>query len=66
MLTPMDDIPTRAVWIDRFVTHTCGLGVRADHALIKEMAADLWPTLGHMQPEAAAQEEYDRWRPQDF
>jgi len=26
----------------------------------------LWPTLGHMQPEAAAQEEYDWWRRQDF
>jgi hypothetical protein len=46
--------------------HTRALGVRAEPELIKDMAAQLWPTLGHMQPEAAAQEEYDRWRPQDF
>ena len=66
MLTAMDVSPPRAVWIDRFVIHTRALGVRADPELIKDMAAALWPTLGHMQPEAAAQEEYDQWRPQDF
>lgn len=65
-LTPMDDTLTPAVWIDRFVTHTRALGVRAAPDLIKDMAAALWPTLGHMQPEAAAQEEYERWQPQDF
>ena len=66
MLTTMDDTLTRAAWIDRFVTYTRALGVRADPELIKDMAAQLWPTLGHLQPEAAAQEEYDRWRPEDF
>lgn len=66
MLTNMDDTLTRAVWIDRFVMHTRALGVRADPELIEDMAAELWPTLGHMLPEAAAQQEYDRWRPQDF
>lgn len=66
MLTTMDDTPTCAVWIDRFVIHTRALGVRADPELIKDMAAKLWPTLRHTQPETAAQEEYDRWRPQDF
>jgi hypothetical protein len=66
MLTAMDDTLTRDVWIDRFVMHTRALGVRADPELIKEMAAALWSTLGHVKPEAAAQEEYDRWRPQDF
>ena len=62
----MDDTPDRTVWIERFLMQTRALGVRADPELIKEMAAGLWPTLGHMQPEAAAQEEYERWRPQDF
>ena len=62
----MDDIPPRAVWIDRFVTYTRALGVRAAPELIETMAADLWPTLGHVQPEAAAQAEYDQWRPNDF
>lgn len=62
----MEDTPPRAVWIARFVTHTHALGVRADPGLIEAMAADLWPTLGHMQPEAAAQDEYDQWRPHDF
>jgi hypothetical protein len=66
MLTAMDDTLTRDVWIDRFVMHTRALGVRADPELIKCMAAALWSTLGYMQPEAAAQEEYDQWQPQDF
>ena len=66
MLTAMDDTPPRAVWIDRFVTYTRALGVRAAPELIEAMAADLWPTLGQMQPEAAAQAEYDEWRPNDF
>jgi hypothetical protein len=64
MLTTLEDTLIRAVWI--FVIHTRALGVRADPELIQDMAAALWPTLGHMQPEAAAQEEYDQWRPQDF
>jgi hypothetical protein len=59
MLTAMDDTPPRAVWIDRFVMHTRALGVRAEPELIEAMAAALWPTPGHMQPEAAAQAEYD-------
>jgi hypothetical protein len=62
----MDDALDRIVWIDRFVMHTRALGVRADLELIKDLAAALWPTLRDMQPEAAAQEEYERWRPQDF
>jgi hypothetical protein len=66
MLTAMDDTPPRDVWIDRFVKYTRALGVRARPELIEAMAADLWPTLGHMQPEVAAQAEYDEWRPQDF
>ena len=66
MLTAMDDTPPRAVWIDRFVTYTRALGVRADPELIEAMAAALWPTLGHMPPEAAAQAEYDEWRPHDY
>ncbi len=45
--------------IDRFVMHTRALGVRAQPELIETMIADLWPTLGHMQPEAAAQAEYE-------
>jgi hypothetical protein len=65
MLTAMDDTLPRAVWIDRFVMHTRALGVRAKPELIEAMAAQLWPTLGHMQPEAAAQAEYDEWRPHD-
>ena len=43
MLTAMDDIPPRAVWIDRFVMHTRALGVRAEPELIEAMAAELWP-----------------------
>ena len=66
MLTAMDDIPPRAVWIDRFVMHTRALGVRAEPELIEAMAAELWPTLGHLQPEVAAQAEYDEWRPHDY
>jgi hypothetical protein len=66
MLNAMDDIPPRAVWIDRFVKYTRALGVRAQPELVEAMAADLWPTLGRMQPEAAAQEEYDEWRPSDY
>jgi len=66
MLIAMDDTPPRAVWIDRFVTYTRALGVRAEPELIEAMAAALWPTLGHMPPEAAAQAEYDEWRPHDF
>jgi hypothetical protein len=66
MLTAMDDTPSRADWIDRFVMHTRALGVRAKPELIEDMAAQLWPTLGHMQPEAASQAEYDEWRPHDY
>ena len=66
MLTAMDDTPPRAVWIERFVMHTRALGVRAEPELIGAMGAALSPTLGHMQPEAAAQAEYDEWRPNDF
>jgi hypothetical protein len=53
-------------WIERFVARTRELGVRADPGLIREMAAALWPTLGDTPPEMAAQDEYERWRPQDF
>jgi len=66
MLAAMDGTLPRAEWVARFVTHTRALGVRAKPELIEDMAAQLWPTLGHMQPEAAAQAEYDEWRPHDY
>jgi hypothetical protein len=58
--------PLRDAWVERFVDYTRALGVRARPELIAEMADALWPTLGHLPPETAAQAEYDRWRPNDF
>jgi hypothetical protein len=56
---------TKAQWIDLFVMQLSRLQVRAEPHRLAEMAEELHPDFGHLNPVDLAQAEYDEWPPLD-
>ncbi len=54
-----------AQWVDLFALKMGRLEVRAEPYLLVMMAEELYPTLGDLPPDDAAQAEYDEWPPHD-
>lgn len=54
------------MWIDWFVLHLSGLRRRDSRALLIDLAHEVYPHLGHLDPIEAAQAEFDAPPPQRF
>lgn len=56
---------TREQWIDRFAIHLAKLEVRVVSEQLVELGHKLWPTLGHLTPEDAAERQHAAKAPPD-
>ena len=54
------------MWIDWFVLHLSGLRPRDSRASLVDLAHEVYPHLGHLDPIEAAQAEFDAPPPQRF
>ena len=54
------------MWIDWFVLHLSGLRRRDSRASLIDLAHEVYPHLGHLDPIEAAQAEFDAPPPQRF
>lgn len=48
-------------WVDRFIVHVFVLGLLAEPDTVGAIALELYPTLGHLSPEDAAQTDWEVW-----
>lgn len=53
----------RAAWIDAFVTRMGRLEVPSDPEQVAQLAAELHPFMGHLEPVDAADAEFNEWPP---
>lgn len=54
----------KAIWIDWFVLHLSGLRRHDSRASLSDLAHEVYPHLGHLDPIEAAQAEFDAPPPQ--
>jgi len=54
----MDFNVTREQWVERFAIHLANLEIGAEPDALAEVATRLWPTIGHLDPETAADQEF--------